>query len=113
MPARTLILSLAVAVLGAAPAVAETAIPNLDPMAMCKRNAAAIQQGDWLVKACLDQEQEAYDALKARWDTLDEKTRKVCIRNSTAIQQGYWLMHACVEQEIEAKAAVDGFEFKR
>lgn len=96
-----------------APAMAETAIPDLDAIALCKRNAAAIDQGAFVVKACLEQEQESYNALKARWSALDEQTRLVCIQNAAAIDQGYYLIRACVEQEQEAKAAVDGFEFKR
>lgn len=88
-------------------------LPDLDPVAMCKKQAALVGQGDWLVKACLDQEQAAYDALKAQWDTLPMKTRSICVQQSRLIGQGYWLMQACVEQEVAANKEVEQFQFKR
>ena len=116
MITRTLSLSLAALVTLAGVSsnvLAQTAIPDLDPVALCKRNAAAIQQGDFIVKACLEQEQDSYNFLKAQWGKLNEQTRRVCIQNAAAIDQGYFLIRACIEQELEAKAAVDGFQFKR
>lgn len=88
-------------------------LPEIDPMALCRRQADMIRQGDWMLKACLDQEQQAYDSLKDAWPTLDAKTKSVCTRQSKAIRQGYWLLHACVEQELEAKKQVQDFRFKK
>lgn len=88
-------------------------VPNFDPVAICKKQAAAIGQGDWLVQACLDQEQTAYDALKAQWPTIDARIKGLCIKQARAIGQGYWLLQACVDQEVEAKQAVQQFKFKR
>lgn len=52
-------LVLAVVALTAAGSAAAQSLPDFDPVKLCKRQAEAVGQGDWLVKACLDQEQEA------------------------------------------------------
>lgn len=95
-----------------APASAQD-IPQLDPLEICRDQADAVGQGDWLIKACLDQEQHAYNTLNAQWPAIDAKTRAVCTMQADVVQQGYWLIAACISQEIEAKTAVDKFEFKR
>ena len=102
-----------VAAIGSAIAQSPTAMPEFDPVSLCKKQAAAIGQGDWLIKACLDQEQEAYDAMKAQWPGLDSRVKSQCARQSRMIGQGYWMLQACVEQEVEAKQSVEQFKFKR
>jgi hypothetical protein len=101
------------AAIGGAVAQSSTAMPEFDPVSLCKKQASAIGQGDWLIKACLDQEQEAYDALKAQWPTLDVRVKSQCARQSRMIGHGYWLLQACVEQEVEAKQSVEQFKFKK
>lgn len=108
---------LLVAVIAAVQAVASPALtqalPDLDPMKLCRKQAEAVGQGDWLVKACLDQEQEAYNSLKETWETVDGKTRTMCIKQARAVLQGYWLIQACIEQELEARSEVESFKFKK
>lgn len=88
-------------------------LPDLDPVKMCRKQAAAIEQGDWLVKACLDQEQEAYDTLKEQWPGLDTKTRQLCVKQARVISSGYWMIQACVAQELQAREELKNFEFKK
>lgn len=98
--------------IGSGPAFAQS-MPEIDPVAMCKRMVSTVGQSAWLMKACLDQEQQAYDLLKLRWESIDPKARAVCIRQVRTISQGYWLLQACIEQETDAQQAVDKFKFKR
>lgn len=88
-------------------------IPDIDPMKQCRKQTDAVGGGEWLMKACLEQEQAAYDQLKAAWPTLDARTRRQCIGQARAVSLGYWLIQACVEQERSAKEAVQQFKFRK
>jgi len=112
-PAGIGVCILAITLSAAGTVLGADVLPDLDPIKLCRRQAESIGQGDWMVKACLDQEQEAYDVLNVRWSNIDSKTQALCTKQSQSIGQGYWMIQACVEQEMEAKQNLQNFKFKK
>lgn len=109
--ARTVYLALAITL--ASVQASANDLPDIDAVALCRKQAQSVGQGDWLVKACLDQEQSSYDSLKAQWPGLDAKVRGLCTRQARSVNLGYWMILACVDQELASKRAVDEFKFRK
>jgi len=105
------------AALAAAPCfntvAADEALPNYDPVAYCKRVSDMIGKSAWMTKACLDQEQSAYDELKPVWAGLPDPMKQTCQRQASMIGRSYWYLKACVDQESTATKQLEGYKFRR
>lgn len=91
-------------------------IPEFNVERHCKSMAAMGGTGsNFMLKACYEQEQSTYDAVKAEWQNVDGKTRRHCIGMARAIgTPSYFMLHACVQQELSAKESTkDGFKLRR
>lgn len=92
---------------------AEPTLPHFDPAAYCKRVSEMVGQSAWMTKACLDQEQAAYDDLKPIWAGLPDPMKQTCQRQATIIGRSYWFLKACVDQERTASKQLEGYKFRR
>jgi hypothetical protein len=88
-------------------------LPDYDPEKFCKKQSATVGGGNFLLKACLEQEQEAYDQIKAQWASLDKKTTQQCRQMANLIGGSYFMLHACIEQELASAEEVGKFKFKK
>lgn len=101
-----------VLLLGAAEARAQE-IPTFDVEKHCRSQSKLFGNSNFMLSACYSQEQEAYDSVKADWDTLDGKIKKNCIAQAKAVLPSYFMLQACVEQEVAAQEDVKNFKFRR
>lgn len=100
-------------VLVSAPAFAE--MPDYDVKRHCDRvSKMGGSQSQMLFNACFDQEQDAYNSLKPRWDSLPQSLRSHC-DNVARIGGGgsFTMLGGCVQQEESAAKANAGRTFKR
>jgi hypothetical protein len=90
-------------------------IPEFNVERHCKSVSAMTGGGAMMLKACYEQEQSTYDAVKAEWPSLDPKSRRHCIGQARILAPpSYMMLHACVQQEMSAKdASGTGFKLKR
>jgi hypothetical protein len=88
-------------------------MPDYDVETHCKRQSSVMGGGDFWMKACLMQEQEAYDQLKTAWDKIPERAKKQCRQQASIMGSSYFWLNACVAQEAEANEAVKNFKFKK
>lgn len=65
------------------------------------------------MKACLTQEQDAYDQLKVAWEKTPERTKRQCRQQASIMGASYFWLNACVVQETEASEAVKNFKFRK
>ena len=97
----------------ATPSVAE--IPNYDPQRHCSRSMNVLNvDSEFMLRACLTQEQNSYDLMKARWSEIGERIRRHCIgSNRTLAMESYFMLNACVSQEESSSRQNQQFEFRR
>jgi len=88
-------------------------MPVYDVEKICRQQTNLLQGGDFLLKACLDQEQNSYDELKKGWETLDTKVKAYCRQMARTVLASYFMLNACVAQELKAKEELGSFKFKR
>ena len=101
----------------ALPAAAQPApaIPTFDPEAYCQRSMRTLNQNSqFLLNACLEQEQASYDLLKESWEATPATIRNHCMRSMRTISiTSYFMLQACVEQEVQSGRANQRFQFRR
>jgi hypothetical protein len=97
------------------PTMAQTpgGMPDYDVEKICKKQGAMMGGGSFLLQACLEQEQSAYDQLKTQWPTLDTKVIQQCRQMATMMGSSYFMLNACVEQELASAEKVAKFKFKK
>lgn len=88
---------------------ADIPLPDIDPRANCDR--AARLDGDFdraTMLVCMEQEQQSYDTLKAKWASYPAAARQAC-RN----EPSYQFVVFCIGRETQAAVDLDQFEFRR
>lgn len=105
-----LILGMAMAVLVSTTAWAET-IPRYDPPGYCRQVSEVSGGSEMIYNGCLEMEQDAYDALKASWDSLPSKTQSYCDEVGRVSGGSYAIFKGCVDMETNAAASTPGFKF--
>jgi hypothetical protein len=92
---------------------ASAQVPRYDVESYCKKIAnTGGNYSAWLNNACISQEQHAYDALMAKWNSLPSEALAYCGRIATTTGQGsYWLLQACIEQEMSARSGAHQFRY--
>lgn len=87
--------------------------PRYDVEAHCKEVASfGGTYSASLDNACLDQEQMAYDALKADWTNVPTDARAHCDEVARFGGHGsYNLLQACIQQETKARGARPKFRY--
>ena len=92
---------------------ANEAPPHYDAEAHCKQ--VANFGGSYsasLDNACLSQEQQAYDALKAQWIDVPVEARSHCDQVASFGGTGsYSLLQACIQQEMQARGSRPKFQY--
>jgi hypothetical protein len=88
-------------------------LPFYDVEKICRQQSALVGGGDFMHKACLDQEQRSYDELKKDWEGLDKKVKATCREMARVAYPSYFMLNACVAQELKAKEELSNFKFKR
>jgi hypothetical protein len=88
-------------------------LPYFDPDRHCKRQTSIMGGGSFWMKACLEQEQDAYDQLKASWPTLEAGVKRQCQQQASIMGASYFWLNLCVVQELDSRDAVEGFKFRR
>jgi len=87
--------------------------PRYDVEAHCKE--VANFGGSYsasLDNACLEQEQNAYDGLKANWAEVPIKAREHCDEIARFGGHGsYNLLQACIQQEVKARGTRPKFRY--
>jgi hypothetical protein len=91
------------------------AMPNYDPAFHCARVASFGGAPSEVIRnTCLQQEQEAYNDLKPKWDGLPAALRAHCDRVASFGGGGtFVILKTCVEQELEAAQQNRQFQFQR
>jgi hypothetical protein len=91
------------------------AMPNYDPVAHCAKVASFGGTPSEVIRnTCLQQEQEAYNDLKPKWDGLPAALRAHCDRVASFGGAGtFVILKTCVEQELEASQKNHEFQFQR
>lgn len=88
-------------------------LPRYDAEAYCHNVASASPYYSAILKgACLDKEQESYDAIKLNWSTFPEQARSYCDRVATVSGNGsYTMLKACIEEEMELGSSTRKFRY--
>lgn len=87
-------------------------LPRYDVEQRCRDTTASVGGGEWLLQGCFDQEQRAYDSLKARWLEIAPTIRGHCEKTVASVGAAYWLLEGCIEQEEQAAADNAGRTFR-
>jgi hypothetical protein len=97
------------------PRVAGAEMPHYDPGVYCRQVAGfGGNFSEFMMNACLTQEQAAYNSLKPQWDGLPAAMRNYCDQVAAFGGAGsFFMLNACVEQERKAARANRGFQFQR
>jgi hypothetical protein len=87
----------------AAPPVAPT-LPGWDMMAHCEhQNRVLASESAFMLRACIQQEERAYEILLRDWNDLAAPIRRTCIQQSGVLRlTSYFMLNACVQQEVRA-----------
>jgi len=87
--------------------------PRYDAEASCKEMASlGGSYSEFMFNACLDQEQSAYDWLKANWTEFSADARKHCDEMARLGGHGsYFMLQACIQQEERARASRPDFRY--
>lgn len=97
---------LAVAVFISSYAVAGAAsLPEFDVDGYCGRISEITGGSNQIRNTCIQQEQAAYDAMKASWSEIPERTQSYCSQIGSAVGGSYNIMHTCIQQEMGASEA--------
>ncbi len=88
-------------------------LPEYDVEKHCQTQAKMMGDSNFMLKACFDQEQGAYDEVKKDWAILDAKIKSTCREQARVTMPSYFMLNACVAQEVRAKEAVGNFKFKK
>lgn len=96
----------------ASSAYADTAIPDIDVDKLCADQAKMIEDSSVMQRYCLQEEQQAYDGLKARWTQVPERVRKSCSAQSRFLPS-YVMLDYCVREESDASKQLDDLKFKK
>jgi hypothetical protein len=110
---RALLVLVAAGCLPASAALAEPVIPRFDVEQHCE--AVASFGGTYsamMDRACMQQEQGAYDGLKPQWPDLPETVRAHCTEVAAFGGPGSYLMlESCVHMELDAMEEDGGFKY--
>jgi hypothetical protein len=95
-------------------AAAQDQPPRFDVEKYCEGVAGlGGTHSDFLKNSCFDQEQSAYDALKAGWSEVPQRTRTHCAKTAKFAGPGsYWLMKSCIDLEKAAAERGAGRKFR-
>jgi hypothetical protein len=112
---RIVMIAMTCMLTSAAAAQGPIGMPDYDVERHCKRQASMFGGGDFWLNACLVQEQDAYDQLKARWSEIwaDPSVMRRCRQQSSMFGASYFWLNACVVQELEAREEVSKFKFRK
>lgn len=79
-------------------------LPGWDVMAYCEhQNRVLATESAFMLRACVQQEERAYDILRRDWNTLAAPIRRTCIQQSDVLRlTSYFMLNACVQQELRA-----------
>lgn len=86
--------------------------PRYDVERNCQETVGSVGGGEWLLSGCFDQEQRAYDGLKARWAAISPAIRAYCQETIASVNGGYWLLEGCIAQEERAAGENAGRSFR-
>lgn len=86
-------------------------LPRYDPEGHCRTVAATIGDSEVIRVTCLDQEQEAYNGLKARWAEVPASRVRHCDEVARAIGGSYVILAECIRQEEAAASSGTKFQF--
>ncbi len=95
------------------PAAARAEMPDYDVDKHCNQVYEMAGKSQAIKQACYQQEQQAYDKLKPKWDALPASMRSHCDQVGRMAGQSFTLLEACVEQEQQAKDQNKQFKFQR
>lgn len=103
----------AVSVLTAVQSAVAQNVPRYDPEAYCKTLASTGGAYSAIVdNTCIQQEQQAYDALNTTWDTLPAQAQTYCDHLATVGGEGsYIVLQACIQQEMHARSNAAHFHY--
>ena len=98
--------------LGSTPALADD-VPSYPVDANCREARSVLYQGSQLSVArkqafetdCIRRQQDAYDAVKDAWPSLQVKDQRLCTRLVTT--GNYILLANCVASQAAQEAAID------
>jgi hypothetical protein len=89
-------------------------IPNYPVEQWCKKVAGTAGGSEMIYSGCMDQEQDAYDALKQSWANVPDKTRAWCDQVAKSPGTGsYKLLQGCIDQEATAREENSKRRFNR
>src|SRR6056297_3461131 len=77
-------------------------IPRFDVEAYCKEVSRVSGGSATIYNGCVTMEQDAYDALKTRWESIPEQTRAYCENVARVTGGSYNIFGGCVEIEVDA-----------
>lgn len=88
----------------AAPAPVMPLLPGWDMMAHCEHsNRVLATESAFMLRACVQQEERAYEILRRDWGGLSGPIRRTCMQQSDVMRiTSYFLLNACVQQELRA-----------
>ena len=113
MRAANAIACVLVAAGSALPSASSAQMPRYDVPAHCEEIAGIDgTHSNSLYNSCMKMEQQAYDALKARWSALNESIRRHCDEIATVARPGsYSMLASCVGMEESAGSNKETFSY--
>lgn len=92
-------------------AFAQSGPPRYDPPAYCESVADTVGGSARIKNRCIEQEQAAYDALKAMWSVAPPSAASYCDQVAQAIGGSYRILERCIQQETSASETAPDFKF--
>tara|TARA_R110002110_G_scaffold64634_2_gene178546 strand:+ start:5587 stop:5925 length:339 start_codon:yes stop_codon:yes gene_type:complete len=88
------------------------ALPQFDVPGYCRQVADSVGGSDMIRAGCQQQEQRNYNAVKARWGSMPERTQAYCVQVAQSIGGSYQILDGCLTQEMNSAGEAEGFEFQ-
>lgn len=84
-----------------APQQTPPTLPEWDRRDYCERSMRTMAvESAFMLRACLDQEERAFNMVRESWAAMPAASLRGCVRNMETLRaNSYFLLNACVEQE--------------
>ncbi len=95
----------------AATAVHAQSVPRYNVESYCQEVSDFSGGSAMIYNGCIDQEQTAYNTLKARWSGLGSQVKSYCDEVASFGGGSYMLLEGCIQMEVDAASGTKSFKY--
>jgi len=93
------------------------ALPTYNVKNYCINEYERLGNDNSMLKFCLEQEQNSYDELKKKWNSVDKRVKDDCQQppgsELPSYLPSYYKLKVCITRETKAKEELTDFKFRK